>query len=46
MDIDDPYTAYCLDEACGYIIQKIESGEKPRFSQKYKSFNDIYRQYG
>lgn len=44
--IEDPYTAYCLDEACSYIISRIEQGEEPRFKKEYKSFKDIYRQYG
>mgnify|MGYP006919293208 CR=1 FL=1 len=43
MDIADPYTAYCLDEAIGFIIGKIESGEEPVFKAKYKSMSDLYR---
>lgn len=44
----DPYTAYCLDEACGYIYAKMnnqEDPEEPHFEKKYKSFADIYRDY-
>lgn len=43
MDVSDPYTAYCLDEAVAYIIARIEAGEEPRFKQKYKSMSDLYR---
>lgn len=43
MDIEDTYTAYCFDEACGYILKKIEDGEEPRFVNKYKSFTELYK---
>lgn len=46
MGIIDPYTAYCLDEACSYILAKLENGEEPRFEKKYTSFSELYRQYG
>lgn len=29
LDIGDPYTAFCLDEACALIANKIIEGEKP-----------------
>ena len=45
LDITDPYTAYCLDEACAYITGQIEKDEEPQFKKKYKSFKDIYAQY-
>lgn len=45
LDITDPYTSYCFDEACAYIIGKLEKGEEPQFRTKYKSFKDIYAQY-
>ena len=40
-DITDTYTAYCFDEACAFIIGKMEKGEEPQFTKKYKSFKDI-----
>ena len=43
--ITDPYTAYCLDEACTLITVKIEGGEEPQFVRKYTSFKDIYSKY-
>ena len=46
LDIDDPYTAYCFDEACAYIVNKIEKGQEPTFERKFKSFRDMYRHYG
>lgn len=45
LDITDPYTAYCLDEACAYIIKKLEAGEEPTFRKEFKSFADMYRHY-
>lgn len=45
LDIYDPYTAFCFDEACAYIIQKIEKGEEPGFELKFKSFKDMYKYY-
>lgn len=44
-DIIDPYTAYCFDEACSYIISQLEQGKEPQFTKKYKSFKDIYANY-
>lgn len=41
----DEYTAYCFNEACAYIISKLQSGEEPVFRVKYKSFADLYSQY-
>jgi len=45
VDIVDPYTAFCFDEACAYIIQQMEAGEKPIFTLKFKSFKDMYKHY-
>ena len=44
-NIQDAYTAFCFDEACAYVIAKIEEGETPTFREKYKSFTDLYKQY-
>lgn len=43
--ITDVYTAYCFDEACAFIVTKIENGEEPQFVVKYNSFKDLYKQY-
>lgn len=45
LDIEEPYTAYCLDEACAFISNKLKAGEKPTFKVKYKSFTDMYKKY-
>ena len=36
LGIDDEYTAYCLEEACAWIISKIDDDEKPNFDKKDK----------
>ena len=43
--VDDEYTAFCLNEACAYIRQRIEDKEIPQFVKVYKSFSDIYKKY-
>lgn len=45
MDLNDEYTSYCFDEACAYILIKVEDGEEPRFRKRVTSFRDIYKQY-
>lgn len=53
MHIEDPYTAYCFDEACSYILLKLSNGEKPVYkvqdeqaemeTKHYKNFKDFYK---
>lgn len=48
--IIDDYTAYCFDEACGFIQSKISNDEEPNFDRKkepkhYSSFTELYAQY-
>lgn len=45
LDLVDPYTAYCFDEACAYIVDQLEKGNEPIFKNAYKSFKDLYAQY-
>lgn len=44
----DGYDAYCLDEACAFILSKMKGGETPVFPDqlKFKSFKDFYKMYG
>lgn len=42
---DDPYTAFCLDEACAYILQKLDNGEEPMFKTHYSSFSQLYAKF-
>lgn len=54
LGIVDVYTAYCLDEACAYIISKIQKGEEPDFNiqkeslekRHYSSLRDMYNSMG
>lgn len=43
LHIKDEYTAYCFDEACAYILTKMESGEQPSFRKSYTNFADLYK---
>ena len=45
IDIYDPYTAFCFDEACAYIIRQMEEGKEPAFTLKFNSFKDMYKYY-
>nr|DAL32593.1 MAG TPA_asm: hypothetical protein [Caudoviricetes sp.] len=42
LGIDDPYTAYCLDEACALIAAKLDNKEEIYFPKEYTSFSDMY----
>ena len=45
MGIIDPYTSYCLDEACAYIRARLDNGEEIHYEKKYSSFTELYSQY-
>lgn len=36
MQLDDPYAAYCLDEACLYMVQMALDGKEPNFNRPAK----------
>ena len=40
--LDDPYTAYCLDEACLYIEARRSGGEAPVYQKTVRSFHEFY----
>lgn len=46
LGIEDSYTAFCFDEACAFVQQKIEAGEEPKFKKEYKSFSELYSSFG
>lgn len=43
--IEEPYEAFCLDEACAYIRIRMEEDETPKFKKRYSSFKDLYKNY-
>lgn len=45
LHVEDEYTAYCLDEACDYILDMISSGQEPIFERKCSSFTEMYAKY-
>lgn len=46
LKIEDAYTAYCFDEACALIMQKIDDGEEIKFKKHYGSFSEMYANFG
>lgn len=38
--IDDEYVAFCFDEACMYISNEIEQGNKPRWEDEKLSIEE------
>nr|DAP26706.1 MAG TPA: hypothetical protein [Caudoviricetes sp.] len=45
LGISDTYTAFCLDEACAYIINKLDNKEQPKFRTSYSKPSDLYKKY-
>lgn len=45
LEISDAYTAFCLDEACAFIINKLENEEEPKFVVSYSKPSDLYEKY-
>jgi hypothetical protein len=51
LEIEDAYTAFCFDEACAYIMQKLKDGEKPirkienKTSKTYSKPSDFYNKF-
>lgn len=45
MGLEEPYEAFCFDEACAFIQIRIEEGDTPKFKKKYRSFTELYKAY-
>ena len=47
MCIKDEYAAFCLDEACNEIEERLRDKDAPppQFVAKYDSFSDLYKRY-
>lgn len=50
--VDDDYTAFCFDEACTYILSRIEQGEEPEFDlneppveRHFSSYSEMLKFY-
>ena len=46
LEIGDPYTAYCFDEACALITANMRDGKEPQFRVKYTSLSELYDSLG
>lgn len=44
--IEDPYTAFCVDEACDYILSRIRGGEQPVYEHRVGSMSEFYGKIG
>lgn len=51
--VQDPYDAFCFDEACMFIMYKLDSGEKIKYHQDegkeekhYSKLSDMYKDLG
>jgi len=55
LEIYDPYTAFCFDEACAYIVRQLEDGQEPILKreklnnvvkpQSYKKASELYSKF-
>lgn len=45
LGIEDGYVAYCFDEACAYIMNRLDKKEEIYFEKHYSSFTDLYKAY-
>lgn len=53
LDIDDAYTAFCFNEACAFIIKKLQDGETPILRNEseedkkkvYSKPSDFYKKF-
>ena len=45
LDIPDAYTAYCFDEACAVIKQRIKDGEEPVEKTTYTRPSELYKKF-
>lgn len=50
LGIEDDYTAFCFNEACSYIRNMLDKGERPFYftkdkveNKQYKNFVDFYK---
>ena len=43
LGIDDEYTSFCFDEACAYIMSKIDDGKKPKFDGQQETNQTVNR---
>lgn len=42
MRVEDPYEAYCLNEACAYIMTELGKGKEFYRGRSFSSFSKFY----
>lgn len=49
LDIEDAYAAFCFDEACAFILKKLQDGEEPVIKDDKEKViskpSDLYKKY-
>lgn len=51
MGLEDTYTAYCFNEACAYVMFRLDKGDKiirkakKAKARRYSSFSELYKQF-
>ena len=43
LHIEDPYDAYCLDEACAYVMGELDSGKTFYVNTHFGSASELYK---
>lgn len=43
--IKSEYVQFCFDEACAYIISKVQKGETPIFKKHFASISEALAKY-
>lgn len=44
--VEDAYLAFCLDEACDFVLSRIREGEQPAYEHKVSSMSEFYGKIG
>lgn len=45
LHIKEEYAQFCFDEACAYIINRVQKGETPMFRKHFTSIKDALSKY-
>lgn len=51
LEVEDAYTAFCFDEACAFILQRIKEGDEPvtkvqdSLARHYAKPSDFYKKF-
>lgn len=43
LHIEESYDAYCLDEACAYIMSELDAGKTFYVEKRFRTASDLYK---